>query len=393
MKDLTRCVITPEVNTEGFKSLAVGVHRASTIVFDNAADYANRGARGPDGYSYGLYGTPTTRTLEAKLTALEQGARTFLVPSGQAANTIAVLPFLKAGDGILIADTAYPPMRDFADTDLDRFGVEVDYYDPLDLSDLERRINSRTKIVWCESPGSTTMEVQDLPRIAQLAHKHGALVGCDNTWATPINYKPLSLGADIVTEGLTKYIAEHSDLLLGSLTVRDERLVAPIRSTLGRLGISVSPDDASMVLRGMETLGVRMQHSSEVAMSLIERLQASEVVERVLYPALPTDPSYTVWQRDFTGASAVFSVIFKPGIANHVPSSLDVLQTFAIGASWGGTRSLVAPMPVKGHRSATKWAGDDLILRISVGLEDPQDLIDDIDAVLADITSRVRVDR
>ncbi len=393
MKDLTRCVITPEVNTEGFKSLGVGVHRASTIVFDTAADYANRGARGADGYSYGLYGTPTTRTLEAKLTALEQGARTFLVPSGQAANTIAVLPFLKAGDGILIADTAYPPMRDFADTDLARFGVEVDYYDPLDLSDLERRINSRTKIVWCESPGSTTMEVQNLPRIAQLAHKHGALVGCDNTWATPINYKPLSLGADIVTEGLTKYISGHSDLLLGSLTVREERLVAPIRSTLGRLGISVSPDDASMVLRGMETLGVRMQHSSEVAMSVIERLQASEVVERVLYPALPTDPGYPIWRRDFTGASAVFSVIFKTGIANHIPLSLDVLKTFAIGASWGGTRSLVAPMRVKDHRSATEWAGDDLILRTSVGLEDPQDLIDDIDAVLAEITSRVRVDR
>ncbi|MBY5590875.1 aminotransferase class I/II-fold pyridoxal phosphate-dependent enzyme [Rhizobium leguminosarum] len=390
MKDLTRCVMTPEVNIEGFKSLAVGVHRASTIVFDNAEDYSNRGNRGPDGYSYGLYGTPTTRTLEAKLTALEQGARTFLVPSGQAANVIAVLPFLKAGDGILITDSTYPPMRDFANTDLARFGVEVSYYNPVDLADLEIKINDRTKIVWCESPGSTTMEVQDLPKIAAIAHRHGALVGCDNTWATPLNYKPLTHGADIVTEGLTKYISGHSDLLLGSLTVRDEQLVAPIRSTLGRLGISVSPDDASLVLRGMETLGVRMRHACEVAMSLMGRLQESEIVQRVIHPALPSDPGNPIWRRDFLGASAVFGVAFAPGIAGHVPPSLDVLKTFAIGASWGGTRSLVAPMSVKAHRSATRWPADDLILRISVGLEDQRDLLDDIDALLAEITSRAR---
>ncbi|MBY3181403.1 aminotransferase class I/II-fold pyridoxal phosphate-dependent enzyme [Rhizobium laguerreae] len=390
MKDLTRCVMTPEVNIEGFKSLAVGVHRASTIVFDNAEDYSNRGNRGPDGYSYGLYGTPTTRTLEAKLTALEQGARTFLVPSGQAANAIAVLPFLKAGDGILITDSTYPPMRDFANTDLARFGVEVSYYNPVDLADLETKINDRTKIVWCESPGSTTMEVQDLPKIAAIAHRHGAMVGCDNTWATPLNYKPLTHGADVVTEGLTKYISGHSDLLLGSLTVRDEQLVAPIRYALGRLGISVSPDDASMVLRGMETLGVRMRHACEVAMSLIGRLQGSEIVQGVIHPALPSDPGNSIWRRDFLGASAVFGVVFAPGIAGHVPPSLDVLKTFAIGASWGGTRSLVAPMSVKAHRSATTWPGDDLILRMSVGLEDQRDLLDDIDALLAEIASRAR---
>ncbi len=250
MKDLTRCVVTPKVDTEGFVALGAGVYRASTIVFENAEAYANRGKRGPDGYSYGLYGTPTTRTLEAKLTVLEQGVRTFLLPSGQAANAIAMLPFLRAGDGVLLADSVYPPVRDFANTDLARFGVEVGYYDPADPSDLEARLNDRTKIVWCESPGSTTMEVQDLPRIADIAHRYGALLGCDNTWATPLNYKPLSLGADIVTEGLTKYISGHSDVLLGSLTVRDEQLTAPIRSTLGRLGICVSPDDASLVLRG-----------------------------------------------------------------------------------------------------------------------------------------------
>jgi cystathionine beta-lyase len=386
MKDLTHCVVTPKVKSEGFAPLGVGVYRASTIVFETAEDYANRGKRGPDGYSYGLYGTPTTRTLEAKLTALEKGARTFLVPSGQAANAIAMLPFLRAGDGILIADSVYPPVRDLANTELARFGVEVAYYDPVDPSDLEAKINAGTKMVWCESPGSTTMEIQDLPVIADIAHRHGALVGCDNTWATPLNYKPLTFGADIVTEGLTKYISGHSDVLLGSLTVRDEHLANPIRSTLGRMGISVSPDDASLVLRGFETLGVRMRHASQGALRLIERIQGADIVERVIHPALPTDPGYSIWKRDFLGASGVFGVVFKKGLSDRVSPSLNVVKTFAIGASWGGTRSLIAPMPVKAYRTVRKWDGDDLVLRISVGLEDHQDLVDDIEALLTEIS-------
>jgi cystathionine beta-lyase len=388
MRDLTHCVVTPQVKTEGFKALGVGVHRASTIVFDSAEDYADRGNRGDDGYSYGLYGTPTTRTLEAKLTALEQGTRTFLTPSGQAANAFAILPFVAQGDKVLIADTAYPPVRAFANTELVRFGVEVGYYDPTDINDLERQIDSRTKIVWCESPGSTTMEIQDLPLIASIATRYGSLVGCDNTWATPLFYKPLALGADIVTEALTKYVSGHSDLLMGSLTVKDDNLIGPIRSTLGRFGITASPDDASLVLRGMETLGVRLHHQGEGALRLIDIIIGHNVVERVLYPALPTDPGHSIWKRDFTGASGVFGIVFGAGVAKHVAPALDVLTTFRIGASWGGTSSLVAPMPVKASRSATVWREDDLVLRVSIGLEDPEDLQADILALLAEISAR-----
>ncbi|WP_042700492.1 PLP-dependent aspartate aminotransferase family protein [Azospirillum sp. B506] len=388
MKDLTQCVVNPSAAAEGFDSLSVPVHRGSTIVFANAEAYATRGDRGHTGYSYGLYGTPTTRTLEGKLTALENGAWTFLLPSGQAANSFAVLPFLQAGDRMLIADTSYPPMRDFANHDLVKFGIEVDYYDPADVGDLERRIDGRTKVVWCESPGSTTMEVQDLPAIAAVAHRHGALVGCDNSWATPLNFKPLNHGADLVTEALTKYISGHSDLLMGSLTVRDEALITPIRSALGRYGIGVSPDDASLVLRGMETLGVRMRQASDGAMALAERLAGHPLVEQVLYPALPGSPGHAVWKRDFLGASGVFSVVFTPAATPHVQHALDVLRTFAIGASWGGTRSLMAPMPVKRNRTARPWTGEDLILRISVGLEDPSDLQDDLTAVLDDLAAR-----
>lgn len=373
---------------DGFATLGAATYRGSTIVFKNAEAYRTRGERGNQGYTYGLYGTPTTRTLEAKLTALEKGVRTFLVPSGQASNSVAMLSFLSSGDKVLIADTSYPPVRDFANRDLARFGIEVAYYDPVAIDDLERQIDNRTKLVWCESPGSTTMEIQDLPRIAEIAHRHGALVGCDNTWATPLNYKPLTLGADIVTEALTKYVSGHSDVLMGSITVRAEEHIVPLRATLGRLGIGVSPDDATLVLRGMETLGVRLRHAAEGAAEIIALIQQHPLTDRVLYPSLPDSPGHDIWKRDFLGVSGVFSVVLKPEASKHAAAALDVLRTFAIGASWGGTRSLIAPMPVKQNRTASQWDGDDLVLRISIGLEDLDDLKADIAAFLADITER-----
>ncbi|WP_018900761.1 PLP-dependent aspartate aminotransferase family protein [Rhizobium sp. 2MFCol3.1] len=388
MKDLTQCVLTPHVRTDGFDSLGVATYRASTIVFKNAEEYARRGERGHDGYSYGLYGTPTTRTLEEKLTALEQGVRTFLVPSGQAASSVLMLAFLSAGDKILIADSVYPPVRDFANTDLARFGIEVEFYDPTSVADIERRVDAKSKIVWCESPGSTTMEVQDLPRIVQIAHRHGALVGCDNTWATPLNYKPLALGADMVTEGLTKFISGHSDILMGSITVNNPDLIGPIRSTLGRLGVGTSPDDATLVLRGIETLGVRLAHSNRVASVLIDLLKDNPHVARILSPALPDSPGHEIWKRDFAGSSPVFSLQLTPEATKHASAALDVLKTFAIGASWGGTRSLIAPMSVKSNRTVRAWEGDDLLLRLSIGLEDIDDLKADLVALFGEISSR-----
>src|SRR5690606_11618642 len=203
----------------------------------------------------------------AKLTSLESGFWSFLTPSGQSANALAVMPFLGAGDHILIADTAYPPMRDLAETDLRRLGVEVEFFDPQSPEDVAAKMRTSTKIVWCESPGSTTMEILDLPKIAAIAHEYGALVGVDNTWATPLNFKPLEHGADIVTEALTKFVSGHSDVLMGSITIKDQALLKPIRSLIGRMGIGVSPDDASLVLRGFETLGVRLRHSERVGLN------------------------------------------------------------------------------------------------------------------------------
>jgi cystathionine beta-lyase len=391
MNDLTQCVLTPEVLTNGFDPLGVGVHRASTIVFKDAAAYASRAERGRDGYSYGLYGTPTTRTLEAKLTGLEGGAWTFLTPSGQAANALAVLPFLAAGDHILIADTAYPPMRDLAETDLRRLGVDVEFFDPLSVNDVGSKMRKTTRIVWCESPGSTTMEILDLPRIATVAHEHGALVGVDNTWATPLNFKPLEHGADIVTEALTKFVSGHSDVLMGSITVREEALIKPIRSLIGRMGIGVSPDDASLVLRGFETLGVRLRHSERVALEFARRIANHPVVEQVLHPALETFPGHSLWKRDFLGSSGVFSIVFKSEAAAHVAAALDTLKIFAIGASWGGTRSLAAPMSIDGFRTATAWSGPDVILRLSIGLEDENELWADIERLLQTLDAQIGI--
>jgi len=383
MHDWTQCVVSPSVNTEGFASLGVPVYRASTIPFDSAQSYANRHERGDDGYSYGLYGTPTTRTLERKITQLEQGTRTFLVASGQAAITLTMLILLERGDHVLIPDTVYPPVRDFANRDLRRLGIDVTFYDPQDLVALETLMGARTRLVWAESPGSTTMEVQDIACVTQIAHRHGALVGCDNTWATPLYFKPLAHGADIVVEALTKYFSGHSDVLMGSITVRDQDLAKQLGKGLGRFGIGVSPDDCSLVLRGIETMAVRLRHSADVASRLISRIAKHPAVRQVLYPAVPDSPGYELWRRDFKGASGVFSLVFTAAASPYVAQALDCFKTFAIGASWGGTRSIVAPMSVAAHRTASPWQGTDLILRVSVGLEAETDLLADLDAFLA----------
>ncbi|WP_172294467.1 PLP-dependent aspartate aminotransferase family protein [Pseudoruegeria sp. HB172150] len=390
MDDLTTCVLTPRVSTEGYDPLGVGVHRASTIVFEDAATYAARGKRGPDGYSYGLYGSPTTRTLEAKLSALEGAARTFLLPSGQAANAVALLAFLTAGDHLLLADTVYPPVRDMALSDLLRMGVAVEFFDPVSLEDLESKMTPQTRVVWVESPGSTTMEVMDLPRAAAIAHAGGALLGVDNTWATPLNLKPIALGADIVTEGLTKYVSGHSDVLMGSLSLRDTGAAEAVRALMGRMGIGVSSDDAALVLRGSETLGVRLRHSGRVALEFARRLQGRPQLARVLHPALEEDPGHALFSRDFLGTSGVFSVVFQPDVAARLPAALDALELFAIGASWGGTRSLVAPMPVSDYRSATVWREAEPVLRLSVGLEAEDELWADVERFLAALENATR---
>jgi cystathionine beta-lyase len=378
MRDLTRCVHHPAVSQEGFASLAVPTYRASTIVYDNPQAFARRSERGPDGYTYGLHGTPTTRTLEAQLTELHGGLRTVLVPSGQATVSVTMLSVLAPGQKVLIPDTVYPPVRKFCVDYLAPRGIGYEIYDPLIGAGIAEHIDERTRLIWMESPGSGTMEIQDVPAIAGVARSKGVLTGCDNTWASPLLFKPLAHGVDFAAEALTKYVGGHSDLLLGSITVADLNLRKALKDTLRMIGIGVSPDEAALALRGIETMGVRMRHMGQVSEDFARRLEGSAIIERVLHPVLPSCPGHEFWKRDFSGSSAVFSVVVSPEFKDRIYPALSALKVFAIGASWGGTRSLIAPMAISGDRTISPWDENRVVLRISVGLEDRDDLWDDL---------------
>jgi cystathionine beta-lyase len=387
MRDRTLCVHRPAVSQEGFASLSVPTFRASTIVFPDAQAYADRKHRGPDGYTYGLHGTPTTRTLEAALTELQQGVRTALVPSGQAAIAMVMLTALMPGDTVLIPDTAYPPVTGLCENFLKPRGIASRIYDPMIGPGIAALLDHTVKLVWTESPGSTTMEVQDIPAIVDVAHRHGALVGCDNTWATPIFFKPLTHGVDFVVEALTKYVGGHSDLLMGAISLRELALHRRLKDTMRMLGIGVSPDEASLALRGLETMGVRLAHVSRVATTFAERMAGSLPPELVLHPALSHCPGHAEWKRDFAGASGVFSLVVPPDAEAAIPDLLTAAKVFSIGASWGGTHSLIAPMNIAGDRRVSRNVHQGTILRISIGLEDPDDLWADLAPIVEAIAA------
>lgn len=380
MRDRTLCVKRPEISHEGFASLAIPTYRASTIVFDNAEAYASRSKRGPDGYTYGLHGTPTSRTLEASITALEQGQRTILVPSGQAAITIVFLSVLMPGDSVLIPDSAYPPVAGFCENFLKLRGISYRIYDPMIGGGIADLIDSTLKLIWTESPGSTTMEVQDIPAIVAAAKARGILTGCDNTWATPLYFKPLVHGMDFSSMALTKYVGGHSDLLMGSIAVQDIVLYHRLKDTMRMLGIGVSPDDCALALRGMETMGVRLAHSGRVALDIAKRIALLIPEGLVLHPALPGSPGHESWQRDFAGSSGVFSIVIPPHAEAALPDHMTAAKTFSIGASWGGTHSLLAPMRIT--RATDKQAHEGTILRVSIGLEDEEDLWADLEPIV-----------
>ncbi|MGL4638077.1 MAG: cystathionine beta-lyase [Beijerinckiaceae bacterium] len=390
MRDLTRCVHHPDVSHEGFASLAVPTYRASTIVYPDGKSFAERKGRGPDGYSYGLHGTPTTRTLEAQLTALHNGTRTVLVPSGQAAVTIPMMAVLMPGDKVLIPDTVYPPVRGFCANYLKPRGIDYAVYDPMIGDGIAAMIDERTKLVWIESPGSGTMEVQDTPAIIRAAKAKGVLTGCDNTWASPLLFKPLDHGADFAAEALTKYVGGHSDLLLGSITVKDLALRARMKDVLRMVGIGVSPDEVALALRGIETMGVRLAHMGRISVDFATRLQGLPSIDSVLHPALPDCPGHGFFKRDFKGSSSVFSVVLKPQAEAALEDALSALKIFAIGASWGGTRSLMATMAIAGDRSIADWRNAGPIVRISIGVEDPEDLWADLSRFFAVLDASLR---
>jgi cystathionine beta-lyase len=366
---------------EGFASLTVPTYRASTIVYDGPEAFAKRRQRGPDSYMYGTQGTPTTRALEAQLTELQGGVRTVLLPSGLSAVTIVMLATLLPGDRVLIPDTIYPPGRAFCANYLKPRGIDTLVYDPLIGAGIADLIDSRTKLLWLESPGSATMEVQDVPAMVKVAKQKGALVACDNTWASPLLFKPLAHGADFSVEALTKFVGGHSDLLLGSVTVSDLGLRQRLKDAMNQIGISVSPDECALALRGIQTMSVRLAHVGRVSEAIARRLQKEPIVERVLHPALPSCPGHEIWKRDFKGSSSLFSIVLKPGAEANLHAGLSDLKLFSIGASWGGTHSLIAPVNLQTDRTVTPWKGGQVV-RINIGLEDENDLWAELSGVL-----------
>lgn len=377
----TRLIHTEARVPDGFHSLNVPVYRASTTLFPNAASVNDHWNQYEVGYTYGLYGTPTTLELAQRICELERGYRTIITPGGQSAISLINLAFLRAGDHILIPRSIYGPNRKFANKVLRRFGVEVDYYDPLVGDKIAVHLKPNTKLVWCESPGSVTMEVQDVPSIVPAAHAHGALVVLDNTWSAGVYFDAFAHGVDITMQALTKYVGGHSDLLLGSVTVKDEQAWQTIGVHQQMLGFAASPDDCSLALRGLKTLAVRLDAIESAALQIARWLADRPEVETVLHPALPSCPGHEFWKRDFTGSSGVFSIVFRPPVQKaQVQAFVDALQLFEIGYSWAGVTSLAVAYDFTGSAGRPDYGHR--IVRLNIGLEDPADLIEDLKQAL-----------
>ena len=370
---------------QDFRSLNTPVHRASTVLFHRAADASEEWNQWEHGYTYGLYGTPTTLELAARVCELEGGRHTLITPGGQGAISLIHLALLKAGDHVLIPENIYGPNRKFANHVLRRFGVDVSYY-PFDAgASLSAHFRSNTRVVWCENPGSVTMEIQDVPAIAEAAHRHGALVVLDNTWSAGIYFDAFAHGVDVTMQALTKYIGGHSDLLLGSITVRDPQLFERLGETHQVIGCPASPDDCSLALRGMKTMAVRLKQVEQTALELARWLSTRSEVECVLHPALPSCPGHDLWQRDFTGSTGLFSIIFHERFSKpRVQQFVDSLKLFKIGYSWGGVTSLVMSYDL---HSPKRPAYGSRIVRLYTGLEDPDDLKADLEQALAAMVS------
>jgi cystathionine beta-lyase len=355
------------------------VHRASTIVFPTLAEFEGRRARRYTSYTYGANGTPTTMALAEAVAELSGGARTVLTSSGLSAVAQALTAFLRQGDHLLVADSVYEPSREFCSTVLARFGVEVEYYDPLLGEGLVRLLRPATRVVYCESPGSLTFEVQDIPAIARAAHAAGALVLLDNTWATPLHFRAFEHGVDVEIQAGTKYLAGHSDLLLGAVTTRDEALYRAVRDGSITFGDAVAPDVCYETLRGLRTLGVRLRQQAASALRLAGWLARRPEVARVLHPALPDDPGHALWKRDFTGAASLFGVLLHPAPRPAVAAMVEGLRLFKIGASYGGFESLIVPAHPPAERAARPWKAPGPLLRLHVGLEAADDLLADLE--------------
>jgi len=359
------------------------VFRGSTILAGSMAEWDRmKRERAADEFgatTYGRYGSATHHALQEAVAALEGGYRSLVYPSGLAAISTALTALLAAGDHVLVPDCAYSPTRSFLKNVLARFGVEVGVYDPLVAGGIDALMKPNTRVVFVESPGSETFEIQDIPAIAAVAHARGALVVMDNTWGTPLYFKPFSHGVDVSVQAATKYIVGHSDALMGIVTCTRE--VWPrIKAATQDMGQTTSPDDCYLALRGLRTMGVRLARHGASALTIAAWLEQRPEVEAVMHPGLPSHPGHALWKRDFTGSCGLFSVVLRTQSQTALRAFVDALQHFGIGVSWGGYESLVIPFTPGASHTGKRWPFQGLALRLHVGLEDVQDLQADLSA-------------
>ena len=372
-------LLHPEASApHGFKSLSTPVFRGSTTLFDRAEGIQDTWNHDDAPYTYGSYGTPTTLELAARVAEIEGARRAFITQGGQAALVLVYFACLSAGEHVLVPETVYGPSRAFADRILRRLGVAVEYYQPLAAGAIASSIRSNTKLVWCKSPGSVTMDVQDVPAIVAAAHARGVVVALDNTWSAGVLFNAFDHGVDISVQALTKYVGGHSDLLLGSVSVRDESLYQRLGVAHQDLGMSCSPDDCSLALRGLQTLSVRLKAVEASALRVASWLADRDEVETVLHPALPSCPGHETWKRDFSGSSGLFSLALRePMSRREIHQAMDRLTLFRMGYSWGGVASLAVTPDTAGAPNARRFG--DRLIRLHIGLEDPDDLIADLE--------------
>ncbi|MGO1765777.1 cystathionine beta-lyase [Advenella sp. S44] len=363
---------------EAFAGLSAPVWRASTVVFDDVESFIHRKSRQPDGFSYGITGTPTARLLEQEIARLEGGRHCAVTPSGQAALCLAVMAFVQGGDHLLISAASYGALKTYAEKWLARLGVEVEYYPPAIAHEISRFIRPNTKMICVEAPGTVTMEMPDIPAIVTEAKKQGVMTMMDNTWASPLGFRPLEHGVDLCVEAATKFFGGHSDLLLGAVITNDAQQFAQLRETQSIMGLQTSPDDCFLVLRGLETFEIRYRRQSENAMTIATWLQQQPEVRDMLFPCLPGDQGHEVWKRDFGPGGCLFSFTLKQDNEHAYRAFFAALEHLVLGASWGGVHSLIAFYPAHMQRDRMFSRTDQAIIRLSAGLEDPELIIQDL---------------
>ena len=354
------------------------IYRASTIHFPTLKSFNSRFDRRFDEIVYGSYGTPTTKSLESAIADLENASRSIVVGSGTAAITLTFMACVKPGDHIVVSDGVYKSTRTLCETLLARLNVTTSYFRPDDIESFKTELRPETSLVFLESPSSFTFETHDIPAITKICRKRNILTAIDNTWASPLYFKPLDNGVDISTQAATKYLSGHSDVMMGSISIKNENLHQKIRDTAIQFGNNVSPTDCYLALRGMRTMGIRLRQHQETALKLVEWLIDQPEVDNILYPAWPSDPGYKIWKRDFSGAAGFFGVVLMPIPTQNVAKLVEGMSHFRICASWGVFECLLIPSyPVRSF-AKPPWTERGPLLRIHAGLEDARDLIRDL---------------